>query len=279
MNRDRTLTCVVTFEPDDACLAHLAALRGEARSLLVVDNSFTRQAIARVARTCEAAGAHVLQNRRNLGQAEALNQGCSWAEAQGYECILFFDQDTKVKRGFFEHYFEQASALPGDLSKVVVGCQYLAVRDRMVPRLAVSRKRTVITSGSLVPLSLWRRVGPFRSDYFIDHVDDEFSLRVRRAGGTIWRINDPLIDHQIGNAAGAGGWNHSAFRWYHMVRNHLWTLREYWAFDPVWGAYTTALKLKLALGALLHEGARAEKARAMLRGARDGLLKRPKSAE
>jgi rhamnosyltransferase len=274
---DEILTAVVAFEPDENSIAKIAQLHREVGRLLVVDNSFTSAAIARVKRICDADGINLLQKGSNRGQAEALNRACEWAQAHGYGFVLFFDQDTRVLPGFMDQLLACAEQLPSDPTQAVLGCDYLSPRRLSgKPGVSVSKKRAVITSASLVSISLWQRVGRFREDFFIDHVDDEFCLRARRAGGSVWRLDAPLIEHRIGTGT-VSRWsrNHSAFRWYHIIRNHLWTLREYWSFDPIWAAHTLVLKVRFVLGSLILEAGRAEKARAMLRGLRDGLLTRP----
>lgn len=45
--------------------------------------------------------------------------------------------------------------------------------------LLFRERKTLITSGMLIPLSLFGKIGMFREDYFIDSVDHEFCLRAR----------------------------------------------------------------------------------------------------
>lgn len=272
---DRAVACIVTFEPDDESMGKLAQLPFS--SMLVVDNSVTAAAMEKVRSICSERGATLIQNGKNLGQAEALNQGCRWAMDHGYSLVLLLDQDTYVLPGFLEQALECRAGLPGDPESTILGCSYVKAPPRgAAPSPAVRRKRTVITSGSLVPLSLWARIGGFLSEYFIDMVDDEFCLRARRAGGTVWRIEEPRIAHAVGKST-VSRWarNHSAFRWYHMVRNHLWTIRRHAFFDPVWCLHTALLNVRFACATLWFEEGRRGKAEAMLRGARDGLSRLP----
>ena len=127
-----------------------------------------------------------------------------------------------------------------------------------------------------MPVALWEHVGGFRDDFFIDHVDDEFCLRVRRAGGRVWRLNKSLIEHRIGDPS-RSRWalNHPPLRWFYMVRNHIWTIRMHFLFDPVWALYTIALKARLVVGTLSHEDRVIPKARQMARGLWQGMARAP----
>ena len=98
------LACVVAFEPSEASLEKIRALRGETPSLLVVDNSITLLARAGLSALCAETGCQLIQNGENLGQARALNQGCRWAQRRGFGFALFFDQDTRVLPGFWDAF-------------------------------------------------------------------------------------------------------------------------------------------------------------------------------
>lgn len=96
----------------------------------------------------------------------------------------------------------------------------------------------VISSGSLVCREVVGRVGLPRADFFIDFVDFEYCLRIRRHGYKIAVVRESHLDHAIGNpritkilgySKAWGG--HAPWREYYMSRNETFTI---WTYYPDW---------------------------------------------
>ncbi len=92
----------------------------------------------------------------------------------------------------------------------------------------------VMTSGNILNLSAVKTVGKFKEEYFIDYVDIEFCLRLRKNGYKIIRNNNSLLIHNEANLSKRKFFgktvyppNHSAERWYYKIRNYLYLKREY----------------------------------------------------
>jgi rhamnosyltransferase len=138
--------------------------------------------------------------------------------------------------------------------------------------------RTVITSGSLLNLDAWRQVGPFREDFFIDEVDHEYAIRLRRSGWLVKVTRQVLMAHALGSPRGRqfGRWqpmisHHSALRRYYMVRNRVLLAREHIGFDPRFVISQLARSLRESATVVLFEPAKLSKLGAMARGLIDGL--------
>ncbi|MGI9139230.1 MAG: hypothetical protein ACR2IM_09335, partial [Sediminibacterium sp.] len=76
-----------------------------------------------------------------------------------------------------------------------VNCQPNITISSELPQEAL----TLITSGSILNLSLAKRVGAFDEDLFIDFVDTEFSYRVVQNGFINLMFSNVLLNHSIGN--------------------------------------------------------------------------------
>ena len=96
----------------------------------------------------------------------------------------------------------------------------------------------VISSGSLIRSEVVQEVGLPRADFFIDFVDYEYCLRLRRHGHRIAVVRDSLLDHAIGNprtinifgySKSWGG--HAPWREYYISRNETFTI---WNYYPDW---------------------------------------------
>jgi rhamnosyltransferase len=80
-----------------------------------------------------------------------------------------------------------------------------------------------ISSGSLYRVAALQEIGGFREEYFIDFVDHECHLRLRRAGWSIWWDRESTLYHKLGKLqkmTKEGLWiEHAPFRYYYMARN------------------------------------------------------------
>ena len=131
----------------------------------------------------------------NEGIAKRLNQAVETAMQSQYDYLLTMDQDSSFKKGDFEKY--KSLIQKGDYTKVAqfgINCQPLITMSSEQPQEAL----TLITSGSILNLSLVKKVGDFNEDLFIDFVDAEFSYRVVQQGLINLMFSNILLNHALG---------------------------------------------------------------------------------
>ncbi|MEO6005712.1 MAG: glycosyltransferase family 2 protein [Opitutus sp.] len=246
---------VVTYQPDEVVTDNLAAMVRECGRLLVVDNGSALEIQQRLA---AVPGVELLALGGNEGVAAALNRGLLRAEALGCRWVVMFDQDSQPRPGLVEALL--ASSTAGGDSLAVVGANTIdsrfpgrlelwpiAGRNRFVLRKSrcttadLTGVATVITSGALVSLRVWRAVGGFDEALFIDYVDHDFCLRARAAGFEIRVSAAARLIHSLGakrsvRVLGRGFTPtfHSPLRHYFMARNRIIVWKRYvWRF-PYW---------------------------------------------
>ena len=132
----------------------------------------------------------------NEGIAKRLNQAVDAAMQSQYDYLLTMDQDSSFKPGDFEKY--KSLIQKGDYTKVAqfgINCQPQITMSSEQPQDAL----TLITSGSILNLSLIKKVGDFNEDLFIDFVDAEFSYRVIQNGFINLMFSNILLNHALGN--------------------------------------------------------------------------------
>lgn len=254
------IAVVVLFHPDFALTDRLWALLAQFEQVVLVDNGsadFELEPI-RDWLVKNAFGRHKwVYNHGNLGVAEGFNRGAQVAmqsvadPSSGY--LVFFDQDSVVTERFSVEMaatFKRQREAGKNVG--VVGSSFrdlnngiwmdpgrrLKISLGLLPEVEVG---TVITSGSMVPFEVWRNLGGYWSSLFIDHVDDEFCLRAKRAGYSVLQNRLPLIEHCVGSSFPKKilwkkyhPMNQSPFRWYHVARNFLMMARRHFLFAPFW---------------------------------------------
>jgi len=112
----------------------------------------------------------------------------------------------------------------------------------LAPRITTETRRKgavegvvsyAITSGNLVRVSVFDQIGLYDEGFFVDRIDFDFSLRIRRAGYSIHRVPAALMRHQLGDAVHLPRAvrkyyaRHSPARSYYMFRNFMYLAERY----------------------------------------------------
>ena len=166
----------------------------------------------------------------NEGIAKRLNQAMDQAALNQYDYLLTMDQDSSFKAGDFEKYKSliQSSSY-NHVAQFGVNCQPDFTQPKEQPEEAL----TLITSGSVLNLSLSKKVGPFNEALFIDFVDAEFSYRVIKNGYINLMFSNIVLNHALGTLVEGRGLAdfkksmriiHSPIRVFYIVRNGLYLL-------------------------------------------------------
>jgi rhamnosyltransferase len=221
----------------------------------------------------------VIRNHQNLGIAAALNLGVKYALEAGFDWIATFDQDSRVCDGFISQMLETYQQTPHPEQVALIAPTYVdresGVRGTLTGAGDVG-VLTTMTSGSIMPSSTVQDFGPFDESLYMDYVDMDFCLRVRRKGMLILQ-SPAVLFHSLGMTTyhrffghAFATTNHSAGRRYYITRNRLRLLIRYAADWPwVWCECRSILfeTVKIAL----VEDNKWKKFRAMAAGAADAL--------
>jgi rhamnosyltransferase len=236
--------------PDTEVLrALLDALLTQTAGVIVVDNTPAED--RRVESLCATLPQDTLRLTRlgqNLGIACALNVGIDMALAAGATHVLLSDQDSLPSPDMVKELLQaQADLLGAGQSVGAVGPTYTDRHTGItfpfqvdVPGRFFYRHRrpdamhpivealTLITSGTLISAPVLRDVGPMREDFFIDHVDIEWSHRARAAGYALFGVGAAVMFHSLGDHAlrvWYFGWRqesaYSPVRAYYRIRNFV----------------------------------------------------------
>jgi rhamnosyltransferase len=284
----KVLAVVVTYNPGADLGRNLSALRAEVEAVVVIDNGSSDAEFVR--QTAFAAGCRLVANGRNLGIAAALSQGAKMALREGFEWLATFDQDSLLPPRSIVGLLEVWERHP---ERSRIGVMAMSHRDRATGRdyhlgwdileqnALWCSVRGTITSGSLIPIATFQKIGFFDDELFIDSVDHEFCLRCRRHGLLVIEGGLQVLDHAKGDASRhrllwltVPTANHSATRRYYITRNQLEMFRRYLFVDPIWVIASAFLLVCEGILIALYEQNRRAKFAAMLAGARDFLLRR-----
>jgi rhamnosyltransferase len=282
--RSDICAAVVTYFPQPESAAHLTALASQVGRLLIIDNGSSPETLQPIEAAARDVGATVLRLGSNFGIAKALNTGLQLARAQGFRWLATFDQDSHPSAAMLEEMGRALAAYPdrdrvGLIAPVHVDRRAgIVVSDRRREESGPTWHviRTTMSSGNLVNLEAALAVGGFDDSLFIDYVDNEFCLRLRRRGYRVLEASRAHLSHALGNMElrnfgllRTGITHHVALRRYYITRNRLLLWRQYWRFEPAWVLRDMRRFLSEFAGIVFFEKDAAAKVRMTLRGIRD----------
>jgi rhamnosyltransferase len=276
----------VTYHPDGAFSATLNRVSPQVSSVVIVDNGSTDAELRMLGDWVTDAKVELIVNAENLGVARALNIGIQRAAALGYAQVLLMDQDSQVAPDMVASLLGIYASFPHPERLGVVGANFFEPSGRH-PEVANpgvddgqwDEVESVITSGSLLPLSAYSVVGPFRDEFFIDYVDTDYCLRARAKGYRVIKSKKQLMSHAIGSPT-LHQWlwlkkwtsNHSADRRYYIARNDTVILRDYGNYHAgMWALKSFSRCLRLCKRILLYEKSKGRKIIAVIQGWWDGV--------
>ncbi len=228
---NRIAGVVILYNPPAQLEENIRSYAPYLSKLLVIDNSpfeksELRDSLIKLARV------EFIFPGKNLGLAAGLNLAANMAIIQGYDWLLTMDQDSHFEENGFLEFSKKMNAHrdAGILSpRHVLGNESIKSTKTEWESVPV-----VMTSGNLLNLSVFSRVGPFHEPLFIDYVDHEFCFRLRKMGFLVWRNNKVILMHSLGELREERRLgltfrptNHSPLRRYYMTRNRLYVMFHY----------------------------------------------------
>ncbi|KMO14294.1 rhamnosyltransferase [Methylobacterium platani JCM 14648] len=254
---------ITVFRPTPGQVASLRArVEAEPRLTIVFDNGGLP---AEDAAHLAARGALVLSAGRNIGIGGALDAIARAASGAGAAQVLLLDQDaafTPAQVSELEAALARLTTL--SLPPALVGPRPEAAPGAKAP--AYPRRPEIpdygslvpveflATSGSLLDLAAYARIGPFRSDFFIDGVDLEWGFRAWARGYGCWMETRTALPHRVGAGTirsrllGIAMPRQPLFRMTAYLRNSVYA----WRLPHVPGRWRRRQAAYLPLQALLY---------------------------
>lgn len=173
----------------------------------------------------------LIKNNKNEGIAKALNQIIEFCSKKGAEWVLTLDQDSVCSDNFIKQMLPYTRR-----DNIGIICPAVCDRNDKYGKKYNSEIDYVplcITSGSLINTEIWERIGGYDEKMFIDMVDFEYCMRLKKEGFVIVRVNSACLLHECGRlkVVKIGGrfiqvYNHSPLRCFYYARNIVYCHRK-----------------------------------------------------
>lgn len=265
---------IVLFNPDiNRLKENISAVIVQCAHVYLVDNGSNNiDEVKKLLNQYNHSKVSVLCNMENQGIAKALNQLASEAQKGGFDWILTLDQDSVAPSNIIEEFEKYTNNLNTGML-----CPVICDRNKGVVVEAKDNYKEIdecITSGSLLNIKAWRKIGGLDESMFIDGVDFDICYRLRKNGYKILCIQSVVLLHELGRIVYHRFifWkvlvkNHSAFRKFYIARNTVYLARK---------EHTNIIKailqnVKLFLIVVCYEDDKWKKSKKILQGTIDGF--------
>lgn len=216
-----------------------------------------------------------ITEKENKGIAYSMNVCAQRAIEDGYDYLLTMDQDSKMTADIvnkMKDFIEKTKIKKIGLVSPYqdIGTDYLASdheSDDMVE---------MMTSGNILYLDAFKKIGGFKSWLFIDCVDTEYCMNLHRHGYKVLRLNKVIMKHELGNlkvhhlfGRTYHCFNHNPIRRYYIVRNNLYMYDMYHDLFPDYCDHMIGMLKGQVKRILAFEKNKFSKLRMMYKGYRD----------
>lgn len=266
----RIAAVVVLYRPGLEVVENIRSWAWQVENVYAVDNSETSDPSFGAWLT-DLQNVTYISQGENLGIARALNIGAERAIEQGYDFLLTMDQDSVAAADMVALMLECLD--DRNVVRVGIVSPFHVTKSGHLPGKEVCQDvMTPMTSGCLLNLAAYRAVGPFRDDFFIDFVDNEYCLRLRKNGFDVCRANLARLEHSVGDTKKYGPFiatNHSPLRRYYKTRNRFMVFHDYVRDFPGHCIFDMVRLAKEIASIILFEEEKLSKLSMMRRGWRD----------
>lgn len=222
---------VILYHPEENFIDNIFTYLPLLQKIIIIDNSEPSISISpdKLPSNCI-----LIADGQNRGIAERLNTAARLALQEGAGWLLTMDQDSffdkidiEAYKNCFLDYNEKKNVsifgVNSEVQKSSINCKANLTSE-------------LITSGSIVNLSIYQKIGGFDEQLFIDEIDHEYCYRSIVNKYIIIKFDNVFMHHNLGitkqfhslkNFKKSNRILHSPLRAYYILRNYLYVKKKY----------------------------------------------------
>ncbi|GDZ84749.1 glycosyltransferase family 2 protein [Leuconostoc citreum] len=224
---------IVTYNPDIRLLLdNVKAIINQVDKIFIVDNGSDN--LDQWNSLINSSNVSVFPLLENKGIAYAQNFGIKKSKEQSSDWVLTLDQDTILPTSYVvEIMRNHFPSKVGIISGRFIDRSWKEINSIYNEKPNIEEVNEIISSGNIVNICAWKNVGGFDENLFIDYVDFDFDYKLHRQEYGIYRVNNVVFEHEIGNGIPESMiktflglkkkhvFDHSAYRLYYINRNRI----------------------------------------------------------
>lgn len=274
----RACAGIITYNPDiSRLIENVDSIHQDGiEMILIVDNGSSN--IDDIKSVVEERQIRIVENRKNVGVAKALNQVFSFAEKNNLQWVLTLDQDSVCPANMMSEYSRYISNIEDPENNVL--CPLIYDRNSSLNTLGKGRDvievKRCITSGCFTSVQCWKVLNGFDEYLFIDSVDWDFCDRAVEQGFRIHQFTHVRLLHEIGKTEdrklifwSIPVFNHNSMRKYYRTRNLIYLAKKNGSLRMTIKNNLSVMKIVFII--LLYEKDKKEKMISVFKGYMDAI--------
>jgi rhamnosyltransferase len=228
---------VILYNPAQNIIENINSYLYQIGHLFIVDNSEEMNPFIKEL-TKSSPKVDYIFNDDNLGVASALNIGAKKAIQKGFLYLLTMDQDSKAPKNLVVSLLKVAEDNSSIGIVSPIHSNKFGTHIKKNPE--VHGTESVMTSGNLLSLSAYKKVGEYCNDFFIDYVDIEYCARLNYNKFSVLEIGNVVLEHNEANISEKRflfkkyfPTNNTPSRMYYKTRNLLYFRERYKRIYPL----------------------------------------------
>ncbi|MBU3546743.1 glycosyltransferase [Polynucleobacter sp. MWH-Jannik1A5] len=217
---------IVTFNSDLNLLTQSLESLVKQCVVFVIDNSTDIIFRDEIEGLCINYDVNFLALGANFGIGHAQNIGINWARKKSFTEILFMDDDSTPSNTLVADLLRARKLSP--VQPAVVGARTISAGGEDLSNAKTADTNLILvpcneltSSGALISMDIFNRVGVFDSRLFIDCVDFEWGWRAKSLGVPLFLSASVSIQHRLGVCTRFGLRLPTPIRHYYQYRNIL----------------------------------------------------------
>ena len=228
-NNMKILGIVVLYNFNNENIDNIKTYCTYCNKIIAIDNS-ENKCKDNIKKIKEIKNLEYLNLDGNYGIAKALNIGMQYAIANEYEWVLTMDQDSRFNNNIIDVYFKTLKdELLDDIA--VISPNYFFDRKKNKIYNGYKKLQYTMQSGNLVNVEIYKKIGEFKEEFFIDGVDYEYCIRANKNKYKIIECGNAVLYHRPATTKRTFfGFKYgycNSTRIYYQVRNLLWISKRY----------------------------------------------------
>ena len=211
--------------------------------LVVVDAASSDGSADEIAQRCPEA--HMIRCAENVGIAKGNNLGVEYCRGQGFDFVLFLNNDTTHEADFLRLLIDAADARTMVVPRILYAGDHRIISthagdfdwDLGLFRNTyhgkedgpATRTRRELQTASfcclLSPVSAFDEAGPLDERFFMYYEETDFLRKASGHGFRLLYVPEAVVYHQE-SASSGGGWM-TPFKLYYATRNRLYLVRKH----------------------------------------------------
>lgn len=219
---------VIFYNPTKEDISRINNYVDSLDQLYIIDNSKIMHDVS-----IKSSKIKYIWNKENLGIAEPLNMAAKLAINNGYKYLLTLDQDSEMNSIILKEMRNKISCFEMQNIGIVTPWHSTKLNETK-PTNTVDYPLQVMMSGNIINLEIYSKIGGYKDWLFIDGVDIDYCLNLKKNNYKIMRLNNIELKHNLGNIKIKKFLgrkfictNHNYIRNYYMARNYRYIKDEY----------------------------------------------------